>query len=193
MGNCLFGSSLAGEDAGLIKVTTSNGAVMEFHPPISVLCIIDEFPNHGVFKQHDLFWTPLLHHELLSPGEAYYLLPLKSRLHELGHVRSNSLPERTTSSSIVVAPYRMSVDYASKNSVLRRSWNESSRVGFWKVKLVISGEQLAGILAEAGPTEELIDNVRTVAKFGNGLSASAFSDKWSLSSSRSGSKKDSLL
>ncbi|CAM8989241.1 hypothetical protein QQ045_008260 [Rhodiola kirilowii] len=185
MGNCFVGATE--DSAGLIKVITSNGAVMEFYPPVFVNCIVEAFPDHGVFKQHDLFWTPLLHHEQLCPGESYYLLPLKSRLCALGHVRSNSLPERKS------APYRMSVDYGSKTSVLRRSWNESSRVGFWKVKLVITGEQLAGILAEAGQTEELIDNVRTVAKFGNGSSSSGFSDKWSLSSSRSGSKTESLL
>lgn len=65
--------------------------------------------------------------------------------------------------------------------------------GFWKVKLVISQEQLLEILAEEGKTEELIESVRTVAKCGSGLGG--FPDLWSLYSSRNvaSSNKDGLL
>lgn len=60
--------------------------------------------------------------------------------------------------------------------------------GIWKVKLVISPEQLAEILSQEVRTEELIESIRTVAKCGNNYknclstsSESAFSDLWGLS------------
>lgn len=210
MGNCLFGSSsLDNSESSLIKVIASNGAVMEFYPPISVSWIVDEFPNHAIFNQHDLFWTPLSRHEHLCPGKSYLLLPLvknskQLRIMSLGHVRSNSVPEINRSSSmsnIKVAPYNkmLSVDNCGNSKSCKVAGRRSmasiaNDSGFWKVKLVISsGEQLVGILSEDGTTEELIDNVRIVGKFGNG-----FFDKWNLSndssssSRRSGSKKDSL-
>lgn len=64
---------------------------------------------------------------------------------------------------------------------------------------MISPEQLLEILSQEGRTQELIENVRTVAKCGNEAavscnSSSALSDQWSLcSSSRNGSKKDVVL
>ncbi|KAJ6400797.1 hypothetical protein OIU84_016262 [Salix udensis] len=84
------------------------------------------------------------------------------------------------------------------NEELQRMWKRSSTeaevfprynsTGVWKVKLVISPEQLAEIMAQETRTEELIESVRTVAKCGNGVSSSlANSDQSSLSSSRKGS------
>ncbi|MBA0686011.1 hypothetical protein Goari_013641 [Gossypium aridum] len=55
--------------------------------------------------------------------------------------------------------------------------------GVWKVKLVISPDQLAEILAQESRTEALIESVRTVAKCGNGVSSVANSDQFSVSSS----------
>jgi hypothetical protein len=77
--------------------------------------------------------------------------------------------------------------------MLKRSSTEAevfpryNSTGVWKVKLVISPEQLAEILAQEARTEELIESVRTVAKCGNGVSSSvANSDQSSLSSSWKG-------
>lgn len=230
MGNCLFGG---GGDANevVIKVVTSNGGIMEFYAPITVEFITDEFPGHGIFKSRDLFWNPLPHQEFLQPGEYYYLLPLHQLLHEeegassiikVGHVRSSSVDHQhhqTMSSHLLssgggtAAPYRMSFD---SRGIFKRTSHadalsdsggngNSNRGGFWKVKLVISPQQLVEILSEEGRTQELIESVRTVAKCGtNGSSSSAvsssgfFSDQWSLvsttTSSRNGSsKKDFLL
>ncbi|CDP12241.1 unnamed protein product [Coffea canephora] len=79
MGNCLFGGGIGigvGEaNEVLIKVVNGNGGIMEFGAPITVEFITDEFPGHGIFRSHDLFWKPLAHHEVLEAGE-YYLLPL---------------------------------------------------------------------------------------------------------------------
>ncbi|GMY30653.1 hypothetical protein FCV25MIE_25895 [Fagus crenata] len=195
MGNCLFGG--LGEVDGVIKVVTSNGGIMEFYAPITVGSITTEFPSHGIFRSHDLFWKPLSHHEELVAGKSYYLLPLNAtdtleqgQIVRQGHIRSNSIP------SSLVAPYRMSFDY---QGVLKRSYTDVfSRYNngrFWKVKLVISPEQLLEILSQEGRTQELIESVRTVAKCGNGgVSSVEFSDQWSLSSSRNASsKKDGLV
>ena len=197
MGNCLFGG--LGEADGVIKVITSNGGVMEFSAPITAGGITDEFPGHAIFRSHDLFWKPLFHHEELLPRKSYYLLPLNSKDSTLGnsgqivregHVRSNSIP------ASLVAPYRMSCDY---QGTLKRShtdvFSRYNNPGFWKVKLVITPEQLLEILSQENRTQELIESVRTVAKCGNGASASVgFSDQWSLSSSRNASSnKDGLL
>lgn len=175
---------------------------MEFDAPVTAESITDEFPGHAIFRGHDLFWKPVPHHEFLVTGNSYYLLPLdKKRGTKLGHVRSNSLPTNTP------APYRMSFD---SRRMFKRSYTEangsslrnSSSGGFWKVKLVISPEQLLEILSQDGKTQELIENVRTVAKCGNeslvscNSSVNALSDQWSLcsrSSSRNGSKKDVVL
>ncbi|EEF37127.1 uncharacterized protein LOC8283392 [Ricinus communis] len=209
MGNCLFGG-LGDGGGGIIKVVTSNGGVMEFSGPITAGCITNEFPGHAIYPSHDLFWRPLSLHEDLVVGRSYYLLPLHTntkiggQIVRHGHVRSKScIP-----TSSLVTPYRMSFDY---QGMLKRSYTEafsSSRYsssnssdhnqGFWKVKLVISPEQLVQILSQEAQTQELIENVRAVAKCGNGSSSSSaggFSlDQWSLSSSRNGSsKKDGLL
>lgn len=202
MGNCLFG--VLGEEANhdvAIKVITSDGGIMEFGGPITVECITDEFPHHGIFRDHDLFWNPLPHHEVLIPGGSYYLLPLATnhavsgkQIRQIGHVRSNSVPE-----SALIASYRMSFD--GQGRVFKRSYtnmntgteeffatprcNHRNNIGgVWKVKLVISPKHLLEILSQEHRTQELIESVRTVAKCGNiGLSALGFSDQWSLSSS----------
>lgn len=193
MGNCLFGGmgDLPGNEVA-IKVTTSNGGVMEFFPPITAGRIAGEFPGHALFRSRDLFWKPLPDADDLLPGSSYHLLPLARE----GHVRSASLP-----GVAATQPYRMSFDSSRRTDAFprpyRKQWRSSAAAAteFWKVRLVISPEQLLEILSQEGRTQELIDNVRTVAKCGDSTSraatASEFSDQWSLSnsSSRNGSSK----
>ncbi|KAL5551510.1 hypothetical protein UlMin_001686 [Ulmus minor] len=198
MGNCLFGG--LGDSDQVIKVVTSNGGVMEFFFPITAGSLTVEFPGHGIFRSQDLFWKPLSHQEELLPGKSYYLLPLNipgaagdGSIVREGHVRSNSIP-----TSSIIAPYRMSLDY---QGMLKRSYTEAfsryNNGGFWKVKLVISPEQLLEILSQEGRTQELIESVRTVAKCGSSAGSTAgFSDQWSLSSCSSrnaSSKVDGLV
>ncbi|KAJ1385380.1 hypothetical protein SESBI_41701 [Sesbania bispinosa] len=203
MGNCFFGS-MADPD-GAIKVITSNGGIMEFNAPVTVSFITNEFPGHAIFRSHDLFWKPLSQFDELEAGQSYYLLPLNNNKIDTpcggdhvvrqGHVRSHSVP-----TTLYPAPYRMSLDYHHQGmGLLKRSSIEPfSSIGnnscttssrFWKVKLVITPEQLLEILAQEARTKELIENVRIVAKCGIGggiSSASAaagiVSDQWSLSS-----------
>jgi hypothetical protein len=198
MGNCFVGTMTDSNAA--IKVITSNGGIMEFNAPITVSFITKEFPEHAMFRSHDLFWKPLSQFDELEAGQSYYLLPINNNNIEAscgssngsdyeqhvvrqGHVRSHSVP--TTS---YPAPYRMSLDYNHqgmrflKKSSIESSLSSSSR--FWKVKLVISPEQLVEILAQEARTKELIESVRIVAKCGDINSSAAediVSDQWSLS------------
>ncbi|XP_020221815.1 uncharacterized protein LOC109804408 [Cajanus cajan] len=217
MGNCLLGGMSDPET--VIKVTTSNGGIMEFYAPITVSFITNEFPGHGLFPSHDPFCKPLGQFDELVAGQSYYLLPLNNQLEHpsasghiagdnrairQGHVRSHSVP--TTPYPPL---YRMSLDYqhhqgvgflkktstepyscrtsTSKSSITTSS--KSSR--FWKVKLVITPQQLMDILSQEARTKELIESVRIVAKCGvaaGGIlpasaAASIVSDQWSLSSS----------
>ncbi|KAF8379805.1 hypothetical protein HHK36_029254 [Tetracentron sinense] len=181
MGNCVFrGFGVVDE---VIKVVTSNGGIMELYAPITAECITNEFPGHGIYRSRDLFSQPLLHNEELLVGDLYYLLPLNTgrggRITREGDMRPNA-----TMSSSLVTPYRMSFD---NQGMLKRSETEVfpryNSTGVWKVKLVISPEQLSEILSQEARTEALIESVRTVAKCGNGVSSGANSDQWSLSSS----------
>nr|KYP61912.1 hypothetical protein KK1_016426 [Cajanus cajan] len=140
MGNCLLGGMSDPET--VIKVTTSNGGIMEFYAPITVSFITNEFPGHGLFPSHDPFCKPL-----------------------------GQFDETSTSKSSITTS------------------SKSSR--FWKVKLVITPQQLMDILSQEARTKELIESVRIVAKCGvaaGGIlpasaAASIVSDQWSLSSS----------
>ncbi|XP_008777743.1 uncharacterized protein LOC103697615 [Phoenix dactylifera] len=182
MGNCVFRGF--GEGGGLmIKVVTINGGVMELHPPVTVECITNGFPGHGIFRSRDLFSKPLLHNEELVGGELYYLRPLSDS--------HKGLPS-------LVAPYRVSFDH---HGFWRRQdmevvpkfhtngGNGGGVGGVWKVKLVISPAQLNEILSQDSRTEALIESVRTVAKCGNGAASVASSDQWSLASSRKASSE----
>lgn len=214
MGNCLFGGLGPEADqggAGLTKVITPNGGVMEFFAPIAAGSITDEFPGHRIFRAHDLFWKPLPHHEDLVAGESYYLLPLSSHASSIsmskfghgvreGHVRSNSIPAASA-----VTPYRMSIEC--RPGVLKRSYTDvlsrhgnggtcsSSSGRMWKVRLVISTEKLQEILSHEARTQELVESMRAVAKCGARggpvgaptSSSTGLSDQWSRSSSRNGS------
>ncbi|KAK9279495.1 hypothetical protein L1049_013174 [Liquidambar formosana] len=171
MGNCVFKGFRGVEE--MIKVVTSSGGIMELYAPITAECITNEFPGHAIFRSRDLFSQPLLHNEELLVGELYYLLPLKpinSKSTRPGEVNGNTTISSSSSSSLDT-PYRMSLD---NQGILKRSHDAEvfpryNSTGVWKVKLVISPEQLSEILAQETRTEALIESVRTVAKCGNGV------------------------
>ncbi|XP_010523836.1 PREDICTED: uncharacterized protein LOC104802095 [Tarenaya hassleriana] len=161
MGNCVGGSRILytdKEDEVLIRVVTPDGGVMELHPPITAESITNEFSGHAVYLRRSS--PPLHHHEELLPGNNYSLLPLSS---------ADRPP------AIQTTPYRMS------------NAGKTPAATAWKVRLVISPEQLAEILEHDAKTEALIESVRTVAKcaggYGGAYSASvADSDQWSVTS-----------
>ncbi|XXG76194.1 hypothetical protein AAC387_Pa08g0602 [Persea americana] len=177
MGNCIF---RAFQVEGVIKVITSNGGVMELYPPITAECITNEFPGHAIFRTLDLFSQPLLHSEELLAGESYHLLPI--RPHRGGIMRDNS--GRKSAFSSLYAPYRMTFDnHGNWKSTQTEVVPKYNSAGVWKVKLVISPEQLTEILSQESRTEALIESVRTVAKCGSGVPSAANSDQWSLGGS----------
>lgn len=184
------------EEKKMIKVVTSNGGIMELYAPIIANCITNEFPGHAIYRSHDMFSPPLFHNEELQAGESYYLHPL------LNHYNTKSKEEEKSDTIITTCngsnsgnllpqatPYRMSCD---NQRVLKRSSEAEifptyNSIGVWKVKLLISPQQLSEILSHEARTEALIESVRTVAKCGSGASSMntpAFhSDKWNFSSS----------
>lgn len=190
MGNCVFKGFGAMDE--MVKVATSNGGIMELYPPITAECITSEFPGHGIFRSRDLFAEPLLHNEELHVGQLYYLLPLNPyKPNNTTSKQSDAAVNGNIASfsSITATPYRMSCD---NQGILKRFSDPEvvpryNSTGVWKVKLVISPEQLSEILSQEARTEELIESVRTVAKCANGVSSAANSDQWSLSSSWKGS------
>ncbi|KAL6005738.1 hypothetical protein ACLOJK_006311 [Asimina triloba] len=189
MGNCVFRGFAAMDQA--IKVVTPSGGVMELYMPVTAECITNEFSGYGIFSGRGILSQPLLHNEELQAGELYYLLPLR---HQRGLVPPAKEEEaHANGSASAGAPYRMSFDHhglwrRAESEVFSR-WNSR---GVWRVKLVISPEQLSEILSHEAQTEALIENVRMVAKCGSGSMSSASSDQWSLSSSRKGSLERTL-
>lgn len=185
MGNCVFKgngglSKLYDKDDSLIKVVTPNGGVMELHPPIFAEFITNEFPGHVIHDSLSLRHSspPLLHGEELFPGNIYYLLPLSCAASTAQQHSSDQLS----------TPYRMSFG---KTPVMAALSGGAGGGGVWKVRLVISPEQLAEILAEDVETEALVESVRTVAKCGGhgcggGVHSRANSDQLSVTSSFKG-------
>ncbi|KAH1081085.1 hypothetical protein J1N35_020846 [Gossypium stocksii] len=189
MGNCVFKGF--GEVEDMVKVVTSSGGIMELFAPITAECITNEFPGHAIYPTPDFLSPPLLHNEELHAGHLYYLLPTNNsfaKQHDQNNVGDvdirNSNKNIISTSSSINTPYRMSFD---QQRVLKRTEAEVlpryNSSGVWKVKLVISPDQLAEILAQESRTEALIESVRTVAKCGNGVSSVANSDQFSVSSS----------
>ncbi|CAN1177893.1 hypothetical protein LINPERHAP2_LOCUS33372 [Linum perenne] len=116
-----------------------------------------------------------------------------------GHVRSKSSP---SSLSATLTPYRMSLDsnrHHHGGAALKRSYTDAAisgsgssnavnyqqETGFWKVKLVITPDQLLQILSQEGSTHDLIHNVTAVAKCGGYSSSLAASSSSSESSAAS--------
>ncbi|TKY64151.1 hypothetical protein E2542_SST14041 [Spatholobus suberectus] len=199
MGNCVFKGFLhegVSEDT-MVKVVTSNGGIMELFSPITVECITNEFPGHGIFRsRRDMFSEPLPKTEELHGGEVYYLLPLNPSS------SSKSLRRQLSDPAATLTPYRMSTcekNNNNNNNNNNNAWSEPEVVprynssGVWKVKLVISPEKLSEILSQESRTEALIESVRTVAKCGNGVPSSvANSDQWSVASSWKGSMSEKM-
>ncbi|KDP28421.1 hypothetical protein JCGZ_14192 [Jatropha curcas] len=193
MGNCVFRGFGVMEEEEMIKVVTTNGGIMELYAPITAESITNEFPGHAIYRSRDVS-PPLLHNEVLQAGHLYYLLPMNaSKLNAGTATAINSISNcssinSSTSSKSKLAPYRMSFDNQRYMKRLTEAevFPRYNSTGVWKVKLVISPEQLTEILAQEARTEELIENVRTVAKCGNGLASNsvANSDQWSVATSQ---------
>ncbi|XP_039054260.1 uncharacterized protein LOC120196540 [Hibiscus syriacus] len=147
MGNCVIVG--LGEANEVIRVITSNGGVMEFSSTITAGSITSEFQGQAIFRSNDILGKPVFHHEQLLPGNCR---PPR-QVHQHHHVRSNSIP------ASLVVPYRMTCNY---QPTLKRSHTDvfsryDHHPGVWKVKLVITTEQLLEILSQEARTQELIE------------------------------------
>ncbi|XP_054785319.1 uncharacterized protein LOC129291817 [Prosopis cineraria] len=197
MGNCVFKGFNYGDDM-MVKVVTSNGGIMELYAPITVECITNEFPGHGIFRRSrpGFFSEPMLHSDELLPGELYYLLPLETC--GLSSSGKSMARKQADESAANLTPYRMFTYDKNSHGGGKMGSSEAEVVpryngsGVWKVKLVISPEQLSDILSQESRTEALIESVRTVAKCGNGLPSAVNSDKWSVSGSWKGSLSEKM-
>lgn len=188
MGNCVLkGPPQTNHD--VVKVVTADGGIMELFTPITAHCITSQYPGHAIFNTPTtLFSDPLLHNHELHAGQFYYLLPLNP------YYNPSSTKLHPDSSSVLSTPYRMSTcdthNAAAKKRADAEVFPQYSSTGVWKVKLVISPQQLSQILSHDNRTEELIENVRTVAKCGNGVGSAANSDHSSVAGSWNGSAVD---
>ncbi|KAK7397473.1 hypothetical protein VNO78_18647 [Psophocarpus tetragonolobus] len=174
MGNCGWKGMNRNEgvwDKKKVKVVTPNGGIMEMYIPITAECITREVTGHGIFRsQGDMLSEPLGHDEELQEGELYYLLPLsldpsvstKRQSSNLAHAHAHAHADAT------LTPYRMSTRSERAQMLPRK--------GVWKVKLVISPDQLSDILSQESRTEAFVESLRMVAKCGSGAPSSAISD-----------------
>ncbi|CAI9099871.1 OLC1v1036753C1 [Oldenlandia corymbosa var. corymbosa] len=177
MGNCVlrgFGGGDENQVTEMVKVVTLNGGIMELYPPITAGCITGEFPDHGIFlrqcptgdddhEQSNLQISshPLLDTQQLHPGRLYYLLPLKAT----GPAAVPAATSRRLSSSADGGVTREKRRKQEDTAAELPRYN-AGNTGVWKVRLVIKPEQLSEILSHESRTEELIESVRTAAKFG---------------------------
>ncbi|XP_022144608.1 uncharacterized protein LOC111014247 [Momordica charantia] len=187
MGNCVLKGLHPEIRDDVVKVVTADGGIMELFAPVTAECITGEYPGHAIFKSRSIFSEPLLHKEELHAGEVYYLLPLNPYKPSAANADAGS---------VLSTPYRMSTKRAGAGAGSEAEaevFPKYSSSGVWKVKLVISPEQLSQILSHDSRTEELIENVRTVAKCGNGVGSAPNSDHSSVASSWKGSVSASTV
>lgn len=174
----------------MIKVVTSTGGVMELYVPITADSITDEFPGHRLFPSPDFVSPPINNKEQLRPGRLYYLLPVPGRTvtptSTASKVAATDASDHSKNFSPRLMPYRMSID---SQRILKRVDQRRDvgprygGAGFWKVRLVINPEQLSDILSEEATTQELIESVRTVARWGGGAPSSVSSEYSSVAGS----------
>ncbi|KAH0865529.1 hypothetical protein HID58_082740 [Brassica napus] len=133
-------------------------------------------PNGGVMELHPPIFADFITNEF--PGHV---------IHDTLSIRHSSPPLLHGEELFPATPYRMSFGKTPVKAAASGGGGGSS--GVWKVRLVISPEQLAEILAEDVETEAFVESVRTVAKCGGqggGANWRANSDQLSITSSFKG-------
>lgn len=179
MWSCIFRASQVKD---VIKAITSNGGVMELYPTIITACITNEF-----------LATPSITPAISSLSPCYIV---KSSL-QVNHTiffqldpREEGFCETTMIkralshrlfACLLIACLVISIWQLEKHPGWWGSKHNNVRV--WKVKLVITQEQLREILSQESRTEALNQSMRNVAKCGSGAPSRASSDKWSSVSS----------
>ncbi|XP_020527956.1 uncharacterized protein LOC18442333 [Amborella trichopoda] len=167
MGNCSW-KGLYGEYEDSVRVLTESGGIMEFEGPLQVTSITENFPGYGIFRPGNVSLS-LPGHAWLPNGQLFYLLPLSTEKAPLEMDKSPSLEEEAAkelTEGETLGPVRVSSGEATAEEIFRRPSFEvlpSKGRGMWRVRLVMSREQLAEILAEQSDTEALIESMRLAA------------------------------
>ncbi|KAL4298420.1 hypothetical protein GQ457_12G000640 [Hibiscus cannabinus] len=160
MGNCsLKGGAV--HHSNSIRVLTDAGQIIHFSAPKLARDITDGFPGYGVCRRGQAS-APLPGDERLVNGGFYYLLPLEKFDDEGGVKKVEVEPPKMSSADFV--ENLSSGPSASALEVL-----SSEKNGVWKVKLVISSQQLEDILSQQVNTEALIEKMRMAAAANTGV------------------------
>ncbi|KAK8482458.1 hypothetical protein V6N13_060337 [Hibiscus sabdariffa] len=162
MGNCsLKGGAV--QESNSIRVLTDAGQIIHFNAPKLARDVTDGFPGYGVCRRGQAS-APLAEDERLVNGGFYYLLPLE-KFDEGGVKKVEVEPPKMSSADFV--ENLSSGPAASSSSALEVLSSEKN--GVWKVKLVISSQQLEDILSQQVNTEALIEKMRMAAAANSGV------------------------
>ncbi|CAN6483390.1 unnamed protein product [Victoria cruziana] len=159
MGNCSL-RSLYGREHDTIRIMTDSGGIMQLKGPVSVDSFVKDFPGYGISRQGDVL-DPLRPNDQLLNGCSYYLFPQRTEPKEdvpPVPVVDQIVPEDTEtccSDTVAGSSPEPTVE------VLPPKWE-----GIWRVKLVVSPEQLAEIFSQQANTEALIEKMRMAVKAG---------------------------
>ncbi|KAF3786680.1 hypothetical protein EJ110_NYTH24844 [Nymphaea thermarum] len=158
MGNCSL-RSLYGREDDPVRIMTDSGGIMQLKGPISVDSVVKDFPGYGISRQGDVL-EPLRPSDQLLNGCSYYLFPHRIEPKDdvsIVPVLEQTVPEdpETGSEPVAESPPEPTVE------VLPPKWE-----GVWRVKLVVSPEQLAEIFSQQANTEAMIEKMRMAAKAG---------------------------
>lgn len=157
MGNCMAGE----KRINVVRIMMDSGRIIEIKGPLQVRALINDFPGYAIFHRGSAT-SPLMDHEQLERGRLYYLLPMAREQSEFPN--SDAIEEFATK----MTPLRLSTE-ASSELVMNTTMGSSLEVlpspgnGVWRVKLVISSDQLAEVLSEQVNTQALIERMRAAA------------------------------
>ncbi|XP_022738576.1 uncharacterized protein LOC111291210 [Durio zibethinus] len=168
MGNCSL-KGVTGECNNSIRVLTDTGEIVVLKGPKLAREIANDFPGYAICRRGQAS-LPLPEDESLVNGGFYYLLPLE-KVRKPGDSGVSKQVNKEAAKKIEVnwtnriEPPKMSsadfVENLSSGSALEVL--PSQKKGVWKVKLVISSQQLGDILSEQVNTEALIEKMRLAA------------------------------
>ncbi|KAE8658535.1 RNA polymerase II transcriptional coactivator KELP-like [Hibiscus syriacus] len=166
MGNCSLKGAV--DETNSIRVLTDAGQIIDFKGPKLAREITNGFPGYGICRRGQAS-TPLPEDERLVNGGFYYLLPLekfqkngdKEGVEKVEVDRVDRVEPPKMSSADFVENFSSGSSSSSSASALEVLSSEKN--GVWKVKLVISSQQLEDILSQQVNTEALIEKMRMAA------------------------------
>ncbi|KAG8484262.1 hypothetical protein CXB51_022704 [Gossypium anomalum] len=170
MGNCALKGAVE-ECSHSIRVLTDAGEIIDFKGPKLARDIVNGFPGYGICRKGQAS-APLAEDECLVNGGFYYLLPMdKCQKNGDSGVIPKDKEEGVKKDEVdrvdQIEPPKMSsadfVENLSSGSSSALEVLSSVKNGVWKVKLVISSQQLGDILSQQVNTEALIEKMRMAA------------------------------